>query len=55
MFDQVLLRPALMNSLKRLEIIDRIGATSLVSASSGVPLRETISDHLPVAFVIDLN
>jgi len=55
MFDQVLLRPDLMNALQDLEILDRIGAQSLLTEKGGVPDRSVASDHLPLAFRLTLE
>jgi exonuclease III len=52
-YDQVLLRPSLMDSLRALQILDSDGQESLLTRS-GRPGREGISDHLPIFFEIDL-
>jgi len=52
-FDQVLLRPALMNSLDELRVLDRVDGTPLL-LPQGVPDRSTGSDHLPLLFRLDL-
>ena len=52
MYDQVLLRPDLMDGLVDLKIVDRIGQTSLLR--NGRPDATVGSDHLPVFFSIDL-
>ena len=53
MFDQVLLRPALMDSLVELRIVDSDGQSSLVT-ERGRPRSSTASDHLPILFRLDL-
>lgn len=52
-YDQVLLRPALMDSLRDLEILTSDGNDSLLS-SNGLPLKNGGSDHLPLLFRMDL-
>ena len=56
MFDQVLLRPSLLSSFKdeHLSIISKIGTTSLVN-KHGVPDKSFSSDHLPIAFRLQLT
>ncbi len=54
MFDQVLLRPELMDSLTRLEILESDGRSRLISRS-GRPRRSAISDHLPLRFDLVLS
>ena len=53
MYDQVLLRPDLMRSLSRLEILESDGQDWLVSRS-GRPCRVAVSDHLPLFFELSL-
>ncbi len=53
MLDQVLLRPSLMNSLKRISIIDAIGSDSLVNRNQ-IPDKNDYSDHLPLLFDLDI-
>ena len=53
MFDQVLLRPGLMDSLTELRILDGDGQASLLS-ERGRPRSATASDHLPILFRLDL-
>ncbi len=53
MFDQVLLRPALMNSLAELRILDSDGQGTLLT-ERGRPRASTASDHLPILFRLDL-
>ncbi|MDY3562097.1 hypothetical protein R5W23_003543 [Gemmata sp. JC673] len=53
MLDQVLLRPALMDQLTHLEIVEGDGAESFVS-EEGKPRANVISDHLPIRFEINL-
>jgi hypothetical protein len=52
MFDQVLLRPALIDSLATLEILDHDGKYSLL-ATDGTP-HKNLSDHLPIFFELDI-
>ena len=56
MFDQVLVRPALLDrfDFKDLAILDDTGAERLVK-DSGVPDRDVGSDHLPVLFRLNLR
>lgn len=51
MYDQVLIRPDLLPNFNNntLRIATTDGVESLVS-SNGVPLREKLSDHLPIMF-----
>jgi endonuclease/exonuclease/phosphatase family metal-dependent hydrolase len=52
MFDQVLLRPSLMNRLYDLQILDSDGYDSLlVNGKAG---RDHLSDHLPIAFSLNI-
>ncbi len=53
MFDQVLLRPGLMDSLAELRILDSDGHGPLVT-ERGRPRSSTASDHLPILFRLDL-
>ena len=52
-YDQVLLRPSLMDSLARLDILTTDGADSLLT-DSGLPRKSNGSDHLPLLFRLDL-
>lgn len=52
-FDQVLLRPALMSRMGRLEILTTDGVEVLLTGG-GLPDAETGSDHLPLFFELDL-
>lgn len=52
-FDQVLLRPDLMDSLRDLQILDAEGDTSLLSLH-GLPDKSVGSDHLPILFRLEL-
>jgi exonuclease III len=54
MFDQVMLRPQLMNALVVVKIIDRIGNEALLD-NRGLPRRDIGSDHLPLFFVLNLD
>lgn len=51
-YDQVLLRPALMDKLTYLEILTSDGAESLVTRN-GMPQKNDGSDHLPLLFQLD--
>lgn len=53
MYDQVLLRPSLMDKLKDLEILDSDGVEPLVT-SDGRPHKINASDHLPLLFRLEL-
>lgn len=55
MFDQVIVRPELVDRLRldRIEIVERIGAVSLLDAK-GLPDRAIASDHLPLLFSMRL-
>jgi hypothetical protein len=50
--DQVLLRPALADGLKHLEILESDGAESLLTMR-GIPDKKNGSDHLPILFQIE--
>jgi endonuclease/exonuclease/phosphatase (EEP) superfamily protein YafD len=54
-FDQVLLRPQLMNNFRRdqLRILDHAGGTPL-SRDDGRPDQDGASDHFPLLFTLDL-
>jgi hypothetical protein len=53
MYDQVLLRPNLMDRLVHLEILDTDGEQSLVT-DEGRPRSDALTDHLPILFELDL-
>jgi exonuclease III len=53
MFDQVLLRPPLMEKLTHLEILASDGTEDFVTAE-GKPRQDLISDHLPILFELNL-
>lgn len=53
MYDQVLLRPELMNKLGEVRIIDSDGINSLLTRT-GRPNKSTASDHLPLLFRLEL-
>jgi hypothetical protein len=53
LFDQVLLRPSLMDALAEVRILDGDGQEPLVS-KNGRP-SAAISDHLPIFFRLDLG
>jgi hypothetical protein len=52
-YDQVLLRPGLMELLREVTILDTDGSESLLTPS-GLPHKGTGSDHLPLLFRMDL-
>jgi hypothetical protein len=53
MYDQVLLRPELAESLEELQILDGDGVASFLS-KSGRPDNAVASDHLPVMFRLNI-
>lgn len=53
MFDQVLLRPALMDTLEEVRILDTDGQVSLLT-KKGRPRSAETSDHLPILFRLNL-
>ena len=55
MFDQVLIRPALLSMFRNeeLKILSAVGDKSLIT-TRGVPNRAVGSDHLPILFRLDL-
>jgi len=53
MYDQVLLRPDLMDTLVELRVLDNDGTTSLLTRD-GLPRTSNGSDHLPILFRLDL-
>ncbi len=53
LFDQILLRPDLMDRLQDLRILDSDGKVSLLTAD-GHPRSSAASDHLPIHFRLDL-
>jgi hypothetical protein len=52
-YDQVLLRPELIDNLRSLQIVDSDGQDSLVT-KEGRPRKRVFTDHLPVYFQMDL-
>jgi hypothetical protein len=52
-FDQVLLRPALMDGLADLRVLTTVAGESLLTAS-GLPDQAAASDHLPILFRLDI-
>ncbi len=54
MFDQVLLRPSLMDGLEDLRILDHDGVESLLT-KNGLPDKENGSDHLPILFRLSMK
>lgn len=52
MFDQLLLRPSLMDRLRNIQILDRDGYASLLAAN-GTAVKDHLSDHLPILFQVD--
>jgi hypothetical protein len=55
MIDQVLLRPALMHLIHDLVIMDSIDSESLLTQPAGLPNDAACSDHLPLAFRLNLD
>ena len=55
MIDQVLLRPDLMDLLQDLAILEGIGGERLLTQPAGLPRDTACSDHLPLAFRLDLD
>jgi len=55
-FDQVLIRPNLLNFIKMsdIEIISSIGATNLIDFRTK-QIKKTYSDHLPLLISLNLN
>jgi hypothetical protein len=53
MFDQVLLRPSLIDRLISIEIVDHDGIESLVD-EDGSATRAYLSDHLPIHLVLEI-
>ena len=53
MLDQVLVRPALIDKLATLAILDHDGKHSLLAAD-GAPDKKYLSDHLPIFFTLDV-
>ena len=53
-YDQVLLRPSLMDGLQDLRILDHDGHDTLVT-DAGRPRKDAVSDHLPLLFRLDLQ
>lgn len=49
-YDQVIVRPDLMDRLTELEIIEAIGGQSLLTLKTFTPNDRFYSDHLPIAF-----
>ena len=54
MFDQVLLRPSLMDGLEDLRILDHDGVESLLT-KNGLPDSENGSDHLLILFRLSMK
>ncbi len=52
-YDQVMVRPALMNALDEVRILDRIGNVALLD-EDGFPDDKVGSDHLPLLFTLNL-
>jgi hypothetical protein len=52
-YDQVMLRPSLMDGLRELRILDTEGTTSLLGGQ-GYPNPGVGSDHLPILFRLEL-
>jgi hypothetical protein len=53
LYDQVLLRPSLMDKLADLRILDSDGGETLLT-KNGLPDKSGGSDHLPILFRLDL-
>lgn len=55
MFDQVLIRPSLLDRFREedIEILTKAGSTELLS-DTGVPNNSVASDHLPIMFRLNL-
>lgn len=53
MFDQVLVRKALIDRLGSVRVLDHDGSHPL-TLPDGMPDRERFSDHLPIIFTLDL-
>lgn len=53
LYDQVLLRPTIMERLTSLEILDSDG-TDQLTTKQGKPAKHLKSDHLPIRFELDL-
>lgn len=53
-FDQVMVRPDLIDALQEVRIVDHAGASSLLS-DRGLPDADVGSDHLPISFVLDFK
>jgi hypothetical protein len=53
MYDQVMVRPDLMDQLREVKILEMIGTTPLRQAN-GRPAAAVGSDHLPLFFVLEL-
>ena len=53
MYDQVLIRPQLIDKLAEVTILDSDGEVPLVT-QAGRPNKKSISDHLPILFRLDL-
>ena len=52
-YDQVLVRPDLIDNLKGLQILDSDGQEKLIT-QEGRPRKQTFTDHLPIYFQLDL-
>jgi hypothetical protein len=52
-YDQVLLRPSLMDALEELRILESDGHDRLLTPR-GLPRKSTVSDHLPLFFRLNL-
>ncbi len=53
MYDQILLRPDMMDRLLHLEVMVTDGVAPLVTPS-GRPKSQALTDHLPIHFILDL-
>ena len=52
--DQVLIRPKLVQSSLKFEIISSAGKKVPTLLSEGIPDKENYSDHLPILYTINL-
>lgn len=53
--DQVLLRPDLMDRLRDLVILDSVGGVELLTTRVRIPDKARFSDHMPIAFRLDVE
>jgi hypothetical protein len=55
MYDQVLIRPDIMDLLNGVEILASDGEEDLTTQHTGRPRRDKLSDHLPLMFELNLK